>query len=74
MVNPKFIYNEKVIVKNGFYMGQEGFVRKHSKLLKTYKILIQLSTYDYLWFKEKNLKSLDNPNKDFDNKLEKLTK
>jgi hypothetical protein len=64
----KFKYEEKVVVIEGFYEGQWGYVRKESNWFWIKRYLVYCNS-TYQWFKESELRSLDRPNKEFDDKL-----
>lgn len=79
----KFCYNENVEIIGGFYKTQKGCIYSVKKVLwgKYYKVYLNLEKGKINGFtlggelvriKEKYLRSLDYPNKDFNEKLQKL--
>lgn len=74
----KFRYNEKVQIINGFYKGQSGIVKSYTNwffVFKVYTVSVETSIFHfYLSVRERYLRSLDFPNKDFNQKLENLIK
>lgn len=72
MKKPKFKYNEKVKVINGFFEGQTGVIRDVLSFFgfgRRYKVYCD--AVGPVVIKESNMTSLDFPNKEFNMKLQK---
>lgn len=74
MKHPKFHYKEEVLITEGFYKNFKGLVmRYHRAGFFNNKFSYEVNTTaGTLTIEEKDLKSLTYPNKEFDDKLQKI--
>ncbi len=76
MARPKFIYNEHVEISRGFYTGVTGVIKEVEKpLFAQYRYSIKVNNpvdFSKCYVDESDIKSLDRPHKEFDEKLQRI--